>query len=174
MTDRFRECHYKPRLISQDCQKAAAQDRASILYGTKTPKGHTSHIFFTITYSTRAPHIKQIIRSNWSIITCDQTLRTFSRTPHFFLIGKNLPSKTNWYIVTYRLTKRNHGLRNLLVPINAVTAIIVTSYVLRHSLTLKLITPTRPKILSTVTLLMCCTVSPVPVDVFMLEAQNAN
>lgn len=85
MSKRFHERSYKRSVVSAARTKAASTNRSSLLQpSTKRKKRKNTGVCFVTRYSTHAPEIRRIIRSNWDILKSDPTLHdTFKDFPMF-------------------------------------------------------------------------------------------
>ena len=83
MYDRFRERGYSPKVLDTALTRAASLQRDPLLE-RKPPKEGQDRVFFSTGYSTQAYHVRNIIRKNWDLIQCDESLRQVFPDPPMF------------------------------------------------------------------------------------------
>ena len=125
MYNRFRKHGYPSNVLEPALVRASSLDRHSLLQ-RKPVTSKKDRVFFATCYRTEAYNIRKIIRKNWDLLQCDETLSDlFSGSLVFSfrratigdrLVQSNLPAKeqTTWFI------------KCLMVPLNVDIAEYVT------------------------------------------------
>lgn len=88
MYSRFRERGYAPKVLDIALSKANSLERHALLIRKPLLTAKKDRIYFSTRFSTEAFSIRNIIRKNWGLIQCDDTLREVFPDPPIFTFKK--------------------------------------------------------------------------------------
>ena len=83
MYNRFKERDYSSKVLDTALMRASSIDRNSLLY-SKPLTAKKGRVFFSTGHSIDAYTIRNIIKKNWNLLQCDDSLNDVSKEPPVF------------------------------------------------------------------------------------------